>query len=111
MIDHDQIAARYEGDEDLIRAVCEAFIGEQPELILDLEKALSDQSREQVRKAAHALKGSALNVGAIEFSERARSLEVSAMSIDWAEIEALVHQLSRDSESSLTEIRNRYLSS
>ena len=55
---------RFGNDEELIRAVLEAFFQEAPELIDGMHKAIDQENPEQVRFNAHSLKGSAANVNA-----------------------------------------------
>jgi HPt (histidine-containing phosphotransfer) domain-containing protein len=109
MIDDEEILTRYEGDLELIQAVCAAFVHEQLTLVADLCAAVTAREREGVRKAAHALKGSANNVGAIPFRNCAQILEDGAMSLEWEAIDVLKGQLCDCSVLCLDQVTSRYL--
>lgn len=54
------------------------FISEGEETLAMLSQDLMNQDPEEIRRMAHSLKGSALNMGAAELSEAARQLEFAA---------------------------------
>jgi CheY-like chemotaxis protein len=64
------------GDEDLVREVVELFCEDAVIRVADLEGALASGDAEVLRRAAHALKGSAANVGASEVSRLAHRVEL-----------------------------------
>jgi HPt (histidine-containing phosphotransfer) domain-containing protein len=58
---------------DAVRAVIELFIGESRDLVATMSAAGAD--REDVRRAAHSLKSSAGQLGAIALAEAALAVE------------------------------------
>jgi CheY-like chemotaxis protein/HPt (histidine-containing phosphotransfer) domain-containing protein len=53
-----------------------SFLDETPSLLTDLRDALSNGDKELFRRAAHTLKSSSLDFGAIQFSELCQQLEI-----------------------------------
>ncbi|MFH1279774.1 MAG: response regulator [Candidatus Eisenbacteria bacterium] len=67
-----------DGDRDLFREMVGIFLEEAPRLVSDLEKALTDEDRDGIERAAHSLKGSVGNLAAPGTYEAARVLELAA---------------------------------
>ncbi|UWQ53436.1 response regulator [Leisingera caerulea] len=63
------------GDEGLLREMADLFLSQAPELAAGIETARRDQDAEELRRAAHTLKGSAAVVSASAVAEAARRLE------------------------------------
>ncbi len=66
------------GDEeqpDFLQTVIQQFLEDQPKHITAVETAIEDKDALALRKAAHSLKGSSLNVGAQALASRAMELE------------------------------------
>ncbi|MCB4455977.1 response regulator [Leisingera sp. McT4-56] len=63
------------GDEGLLREMAELFLSQAPQLAADIETARRNGNAEDLRRAAHTLKGSAAVVGATQVAEAARRLE------------------------------------
>ncbi len=76
--DRNKLFERFGQDQEIVDAVLESFFQEAPELIRDLETAVSGQDAEQVRASAHALKGSAANVNAERLKTVALEMETEA---------------------------------
>jgi HPt (histidine-containing phosphotransfer) domain-containing protein len=66
---------RLAGDEELLLQVIELFLADCPSRLTAIETAVGERNAEQIRFAAHALKGSAGNLSADRLFEAARALE------------------------------------
>lgn len=64
--------------DDGIYELFEEFISDCPSTIERLEKALDDNNISEINEAAHYLKGSGGNIGAIAFSNACKILEDQA---------------------------------
>jgi signal transduction histidine kinase/DNA-binding response OmpR family regulator/HPt (histidine-containing phosphotransfer) domain-containing protein len=74
-IDRDDLLQRLYGDEQLAGEVVRLFVGECPTMVDAVGSALARRDVEQVRRAAHTLKGSASTAAATGVAEAARILE------------------------------------
>jgi two-component system sensor histidine kinase/response regulator len=77
-IDRSDLLERLYGDEQLAADVVRLFVGECPSMIDAVGSALAKRDVEQVKRAAHALKGSASTAAARGIAEAARTLETLA---------------------------------
>ncbi|HOK95300.1 MAG TPA: Hpt domain-containing protein [Anaerohalosphaeraceae bacterium] len=66
------------GDESIIEEFAGAFLKNSLTLMLSLKSAVASISPEQIELYAHALKGSASNMGAIALAKKAWRLEKAA---------------------------------
>ncbi|MDX1521284.1 MAG: response regulator, partial [Anaerolineae bacterium] len=66
-----------EDGAEMVMELIDIFLEETPELLESLQMGLKQDSPEQVRKAAHSLKSSAANLGAVNLSSLCRNLESS----------------------------------
>ena len=82
-----------ESDEDLVTEVLTVFQSDTADRIQRLRAALAQDDRRQVRSQAHAIKGSAGQVGAGGVHELCRQLEVMAFSADKPVLHDLVGRL------------------
>jgi histidine phosphotransfer protein HptB len=57
----DQMIARLGGDEELARQLVTLFIGECPQMMAQVRQSVEQGTPDQVRRAAHAFKGSVSN--------------------------------------------------
>jgi len=64
--------------EDFMGELIDTFLEEAPEIIHEMEKALSADDAGRFRRAAHSLKSNANTFGAMELAEKARELEYMA---------------------------------
>jgi HPt (histidine-containing phosphotransfer) domain-containing protein len=71
-----------ESDEDLVNEVLAVFQSDTTDRIRKLRAALDSGDRQQVRHQAHAVKGSAGQVGAAGVSELCRQLELQALTAE-----------------------------
>ena len=63
------------GDEGIIAEFAASFLKNSQTLILSLKSAVNAHSTDQIELYAHALKGSASNIGAIDLAKAAWQLE------------------------------------
>jgi HPt (histidine-containing phosphotransfer) domain-containing protein len=64
-----------EGEPDIVQELAEAFQVETPPLLTQLHQAVIEERPEQLRRAAHNLKGSSNNLGAHAIAALAAELE------------------------------------
>jgi HPt (histidine-containing phosphotransfer) domain-containing protein len=64
------------GQGDLLKKVAELYLKNTPSLLDSLRNALAANDPEAMYKAAHALKSSSANLGAISLAEVAKDLEL-----------------------------------
>jgi two-component system, sensor histidine kinase and response regulator len=79
----EQVLERYrvlqeEGDPDLVVELIEVFEADLPSRLDGLREAIGDGAADPIRKAAHALKGSAAAIGAVALASLAAELEGEA---------------------------------
>jgi HPt (histidine-containing phosphotransfer) domain-containing protein len=63
------------GDEDFARELFGEYQLRVQELVVVMRDALQSNQNEEIRKAAHELKGSSLTLGAVEMAQISRALE------------------------------------
>jgi signal transduction histidine kinase/DNA-binding response OmpR family regulator len=92
-IDHGELLRRLYGDEELAADVVRLFIEECPGMVDAVGSALAQRDLELVKRAAHALKGSAGTAAAHGVADAARTIErlaseglVEALDDAWAEL-------------------------
>lgn len=66
---------RIGGDEELLRELCQIFLGEYPKLLDKVREAIAAGNADAVQRAAHSLKGEVSYLGAPSATEIARLLE------------------------------------
>ncbi len=69
------VQARFADKEDLLKALCEAFTEEAPELMQQIEAAIATRQASALASAAHTLKGAAGSLGAEQLATAAQELE------------------------------------
>ncbi len=81
------------GDRDLLREVIEVFLDEYPELVARLEDAVKKENRENLRQAAHKLKGAIAPFSREEAYQTGYQIEKTAADADWRELALLVQTM------------------
>lgn len=76
-----------------VRSILEAFWRSTDDLSADLERCLSGGECANVARSAHAIKGSAANVGANRLSTAARAVEVHAKNGDLVAAKGAIDRL------------------
>ncbi|MDZ7722716.1 MAG: response regulator [candidate division KSB1 bacterium] len=65
-------------DPDFMNDMITVFIEETEKLVAELEKSLENSNDEAITRVAHTLKSSSATVGAMELSEKSKTLEMAA---------------------------------
>ncbi|MCF8056102.1 MAG: response regulator [Desulfocapsa sp.] len=73
---HSLTALQAEGQEDIVARIIHAYIAGSDVIIARLREAFGSQDRQSLGNAAHALKSSSANVGAIALSEMSKDIEM-----------------------------------
>lgn len=81
------------GDESIISQFAVSFLKNGETLILSLKSAVNAHSIEQIELYAHALKGSASNMGAITLAKKTWLLEKDAAERNINNAEELLHDI------------------
>jgi signal transduction histidine kinase/DNA-binding response OmpR family regulator len=92
-IDHADLLRRLYGDEQLAAEVVKLFVGECPTMVDAVGSALANRDVDEVRRAAHTLKGSASTAAAHGVADAARIVErlaaegqIDALDEAWAQL-------------------------
>ncbi len=75
VFDRAQMLTRFGGDEELMQSILDSFLEESPELIGNINLAVTEKNAEALKEYCHALKGSSANVNAQVLENAARRLE------------------------------------
>jgi CheY-like chemotaxis protein/HPt (histidine-containing phosphotransfer) domain-containing protein len=97
------------GGDEFLGEVIDAFLGDAPELIASLRRALDEKNAEEVRRAAHTLKSNGATLGAEGFADQCRALEQLAKAEDLDEAPQLVDRIEqqyRPLEEALSALRS-----
>ncbi|MCG5501149.1 ATP-binding protein [Ectothiorhodospira lacustris] len=94
-------------DQDLLMKVFKAYLETSLPLIRQIEEAMTTGDAEALRSAAHALKSSSGNVGAMRLSEVCRQLETCARENPMGVTDGLSTAFRQVSRTTLNEIRAR----
>ena len=83
------------GDEDplFFQSLVEQFFEDIPRHLQVIHKAMAEKSGEQLKKAAHALKGCSRNMGALPLAEICATLEKAGLSRSWENVPTLFTEL------------------
>ena len=82
-----------QGDQDLLRELVDAFLTECPRLMQEIEVALEQNDAEQLRIAAHTLKGSVRYFGAEAAMSVAFDLELAGKEGRFSGVDGKLAQL------------------
>lgn len=91
--DCDAFVARLDGDVRLARQMALAFVADAPRLVRALTQAIAARDADGVRRAAHAIKGAAMNFDAVDTVAAAARLERAAQAGDLTEAPALAGRI------------------
>lgn len=86
--DYEKALKIADGDEELLRELVSLFRGESPRFLADMERAIKAGQAEQLLQAAHTIKGSLGNLGAMAAYESALALEMMGRNGDLEQAEA-----------------------
>jgi HPt (histidine-containing phosphotransfer) domain-containing protein len=82
-----------QGENGLVQELLAVFRTDTAERLTKLQNALDDHNHSEVRAQAHAIKGSAGQVGAMAVAEICRSIESQALTARRGELDDLARQL------------------
>jgi signal transduction histidine kinase/CheY-like chemotaxis protein len=82
-----------EGDENFLHELAQMFLSQYPALLQAVEAAVSSEDADELKKAAHSLKGSALVIGGQATAAAALSLENVGHSGDFPEASPCLNSL------------------
>ena len=86
------------GDESLVKEVLDVFRSDTAERLVKLQTALAQDDRAQVKSQAHAIKGSASQVGAKLVTSLCQQLELQATTADAAVLADFTSRLQTEFE-------------
>jgi HPt (histidine-containing phosphotransfer) domain-containing protein len=69
-----------EGDSEFLRELIAIYLADTPKQMANLEEAITRQDADLVVRAAHTIKGSSGNFGAVSFARLAHEIEAHAKS-------------------------------
>ncbi len=95
-IDIDGIMTRVSGRKQILKKMVDIFLEELPDQIAALHRAIDQQSPEDLRQAAHALKGSVANFDANAAYQTAFALEQMGKSNNLSQASATCQTLERE---------------
>ena len=93
-----------DGDPSLLLDLISMFLDDAPTKLALIKSGFGAQDLNQVERAAHSLKGSAGNLGAVQVQQLCDQLQNASKS-GVAEIQALVQQLDAPFQEALSELR------
>jgi signal transduction histidine kinase/DNA-binding response OmpR family regulator len=96
VFDEADLLSRLQADRRIVRAVIGLFLDDWPNQWANLEAALASGSADELRGAAHAIKGSAANLGAKALRAAAVDLENVALSDDLTAVGELPQRLAAE---------------
>lgn len=94
IIDWDRLIDRL-GDEETVLEVMPVYVEENRRRLEELNKAVLHGNAAQVKLYAHGIKGASANVGAVELSKVAKTLEHLAADDDLSDARRLLQEINR----------------
>ena len=98
----------YADDNELVKMLCEAFVGELPDQVAGLKSTAAEGDATKTERAAHAFKGSAAAAGAVALQAVLRQVESAARAGDTAAVAEHVARVEAEAERA-AEILNGYM--
>jgi len=95
-VDEAELVKRFKGKAALLRKLNGIFADQTPRLLADIRRGIDEGDGARIAHAAHTLKGSLAQLGAMEASEVARQLEEAGEAGVFSRTESLVNQLDQD---------------
>jgi len=89
----DMIFDLMDGDAEMIVDLVDTLAETTPELLDELDQGVKSQNPSQIREAAHALKSSNAQLGALDFSELCRQMEEKGKREELAETAKLLDMI------------------
>ncbi len=90
LFDRDAALERLDGDAELLDEVVGIYREDAPQILGNLETAISARDARTAEREAHSLKGSSANIGAIRLQQASLIAEKTAHQdpVDWSSLEA-----------------------
>ena len=85
-----------EADEEFLTELIDTYLVDAPKQLAALRDALARGDQESCTRAAHTLKSSSAYLGAVDFADLAKSLELASRAGRMKEMEQEVRQLESD---------------
>jgi two-component system sensor histidine kinase/response regulator len=92
-IDINDSLERLEGDRELLAELAGMVIGELPQLVTDMRRAVGEQDADTLRRRAHSMVGMAATLSAVALETLGRRLGPAAVAGDWAQVDQLVERV------------------
>ena len=93
----EQVAAEFgENGQEILKELIGIFLEEAPQDMQKLRQAMTDNDPEQLRMAAHSLKGSSIHLGAAAFSQTCKEIEMAARQGELSTAPGLVQQAEKE---------------
>jgi len=105
IFDRDGLLTRLGGNQELLPKMVGLFISSADEHMKQLRQAAAEADVDQIRAKAHAIKGSAGNVGACALSDAAAALETAVKNGEGSEQPELLARVEQQYELFLQEVR------
>lgn len=83
------------GDEEFARELFGEYQQRVTELIVVMQESLRNDRHEDIRKAAHELKGSSLTLGAVEMANLSRTMEDACRAQEYQDLPDWIDSLDR----------------
>ena len=96
-------------DDDPVRELIELFLDDAPQRVHKLREGIQRQDIETARVAAHSLKGSARNLGALALSVTSEAAEELVKDSEWVAAEAKLADIQQELEALVAELENKNL--
>ncbi len=93
IFDKKELLNLMDGDEKLLNEVMEVFLGDVPQQIVAMKKAIEERDSEHVEHKGHNLKGASLNVAAPQLASIALNIENAGKTDDLDLASSLLIQL------------------
>jgi len=106
ILDREEILERVGGDMELLAELVEIFTADSAEMLGRIEKAIETGDAEELRSAAHALKGSVGNFGENAAFKTARSLEMMGKEGDLSNAKQALDLLKKQVEQVLEALKD-----
>ncbi len=74
----DELVASTAGDKAFLSELVDTYLADSPKLLIQMHTALEGKDTDAFRRAAHTLKSTSANFGALTLSELAKELEMMA---------------------------------
>jgi len=88
--------SRLDGDEDLLVDLIGFFLEDSPRLMDELQAAAKNNNANEVKMAAHSLKGLIAGCGGVRAAEAAKRVEHAALANDLAHVQEYIATLSAE---------------